>query len=101
MARALDSEGAMDLDGPWTQAAFWDKPLADAADADTEAAPVRVQDLQAYLAPQLAKAPFPIVTLFDFLWWINYSLKWQHVSLRLLHCHETISKKAVKRLHHL
>ncbi len=37
-----------------------------------------------YLEPQLAKAPRPLVSLWDLLWWLNYSLKWQYVALRLL-----------------
>ena len=37
----------------------------------------------AYLEPQIAKSPIPIETLYDCLWWINFSLKWQHVSLRI------------------
>ncbi|MEL6842863.1 MAG: hypothetical protein AAFP02_06570, partial [Bacteroidota bacterium] len=36
-----------------------------------------------YLRPQIAQSPVPIVSLYDFLWWMNFSLKWQHVSLRL------------------
>ena len=38
-----------------------------------------------YLAPQIEKAPVRIETLFDFLWWMNFSLKWQHVSLRMFY----------------
>ena len=36
-----------------------------------------------YLAPQVAKAPVPISTAFDFIWWCNFSLKWQQVALRI------------------
>ena len=36
-----------------------------------------------YLLPQLREAPIGIHTLFDALWWFNFSLKWQHVTLRL------------------
>ena len=38
-----------------------------------------------YLAPQVEKSPVEIKTLFDYLWWMNFSLKWQHVSLRMLY----------------
>lgn len=38
-----------------------------------------------YLTPQLEKSPIKIETLFDFLWWMNFSLKWQHVSLRMFY----------------
>lgn len=30
------------------------------------------------------KAPIPIQTNFDFLWWVNFSLKWQTVFMRML-----------------
>jgi hypothetical protein len=39
--------------------------------------------LTEYLAPQVARAPVPIRTVFDYIWWVNFSLKWQHVSLRI------------------
>ena len=35
--------------------------------------------------PQVEKSPVKIKTLFDFLWWMNFSLKWQHVSLRMFY----------------
>ena len=35
-----------------------------------------------WIAPQMARAPFPIVSTFDALWWLNFSLKWQNVVLR-------------------
>jgi len=36
-----------------------------------------------FLAPQLVRSPVPLETLFDLLWWLNFSLKWQTVQLRL------------------
>lgn len=36
-----------------------------------------------YLTEQFGAAPIEISSLFDALWWINYSMKWQHVTLRL------------------
>jgi hypothetical protein len=36
-----------------------------------------------YLEPQIAQAPQPILTLFDYMWWMNFSMKWQEVTLRL------------------
>lgn len=36
-----------------------------------------------YLLPVILAAPIPIRTLFDCLWWLNFTLKWQAVSLRL------------------
>ncbi|MEM1137240.1 MAG: hypothetical protein AAGI07_15485, partial [Bacteroidota bacterium] len=38
-----------------------------------------------YLAPQIKKSSVPIKTLYDYLWWMNFSLKWQSVSMRLIH----------------
>ncbi len=38
----------------------------------------------AYLHPQIQRAPISIHTLYDYLWWMNFSLKWQFVSMRLL-----------------
>jgi hypothetical protein len=36
-----------------------------------------------YLTPVIAAAPVPLRTLFDCMWWLNFSLKWQEVTLRL------------------
>lgn len=33
---------------------------------------------------QVAKAPIEITSLFEFLWWMNFSCVWQYVSLRLM-----------------
>ncbi len=30
------------------------------------------------------KAPMPIVSHFDFFWWVSFSLKWQFISVRML-----------------
>lgn len=44
-----------------------------------------VDQIISYLMPQIEKSPVKIETLFDFLWWMNFSLKWQHVSLRMFY----------------
>jgi len=44
--------------------------------------PHAAADFEAWIAPQLAQAPFPIVGLHDILWWLNFSCKWQQVGLR-------------------
>jgi len=36
-----------------------------------------------WMEPQLAKAPIPIVTVFDWFWWITYSCKFQFDLTRL------------------
>ena len=38
-----------------------------------------------YLNPLVARAPVPVISLYDYLWWLNFSLKWQTVSMRLVH----------------
>jgi hypothetical protein len=40
------------------------------------------QEVEHWLAPQLARCPFEIKTAFDLFWWLNFTMKWQHVSLR-------------------
>lgn len=44
---------------------------------------VRADTALRYLEPQIRACPVPLDTLFDLLWWLNFSLKWQSVSLRL------------------
>ncbi|PHR89224.1 MAG: hypothetical protein COA78_36005 [Blastopirellula sp.] len=39
--------------------------------------------VQDYLEPLMKAAPVPIISLFDFFWWLNFSLKWQSVALRI------------------
>lgn len=48
-----------------------------------------VDSIISFLAPQIEKSPVKIETLFDFLWWMNFSLKWQHVSLRMFYEEES------------
>lgn len=40
---------------------------------------------ETWIQPQLSQAPLPIVSTFDFLWWLNFSMKWQGVYFRCLH----------------
>ena len=39
--------------------------------------------LMRYVEPQIAAAPVAVNTLFECLWWLEYSLKWQQIALRL------------------
>lgn len=48
--------------------------LGKSRDADT---------LMRYLEPQIAASASPIRTVFDLYWWLNLTIKWQQVSLRL------------------
>ena len=36
-----------------------------------------------YLRPLIQSCPHPIVTTFDLFWWLNFTVKWQQVSLRM------------------
>jgi hypothetical protein len=45
--------------------------------------PARVDLLLDYLQPLLAACPVPLHTTFDLFWWLNFSIKWQQVTLRL------------------
>lgn len=40
-------------------------------------------DLIEMYEPLMAVAPFKIYSVFDFLWWANFSCKWQHVTMRM------------------
>lgn len=41
-----------------------------------------VANLMDYLFPLIEKCPWPIVSMYDCLWWMNFTLKWQHVDQR-------------------
>jgi hypothetical protein len=55
----------------------------------------RVARVMRYLEPQIARAPVPIETAFDYIWWCNFSLKWQQVSLRM----PVFRRGRIERLH--
>ena len=42
-------------------------------------------DIIEYLKPQIQKSPVAIRTLYDYMWWMNFSMKWQSVSMRLMY----------------
>ena len=37
-----------------------------------------------FLEPQVKQSPIEITSLYDYIWWLNYSMKWQFVSFRIL-----------------
>ena len=43
----------------------------------------KVDRLLDYLQPLIAACPVPLQSTFDLYWWLNFSIKWQQVSLRL------------------
>lgn len=38
-----------------------------------------------FIKPVIKESPFKIISLYDYMWWLNFSLKWQTVSMRLIH----------------
>eukprot|EP01083_Nonionella_stella_P003579 10295_1 len=67
----------------------WKKTLAlslqDVGIIDAEKGDEAIQEWIKWIQPQLDQSPIEIVSTYDILWWLNYSCKWQHVSLRLFH----------------
>ena len=60
----------------------WQAPLTRALDNDPERI-CSAETMLQFLQPQLDCSPVPLHSLFDMLWWLNFSLKWQNVQLRL------------------
>mmetsp|Transcript_45650 Transcript_45650/g.108698 ORF Transcript_45650/g.108698 Transcript_45650/m.108698 type:complete len:546 (+) Transcript_45650:75-1712(+) len=50
----------------------------------------------AWAEPQAAKAPIPIVSLFDWLWWITYSCKFQFDLTRLFYNRSKLSPELME-----
>jgi hypothetical protein len=51
--------------------------------------------------PTLSACPFPIKTSFDWVWWFNFTNKWQHVKYRLLgHKTWNTPQKSFERIKH-
>eukprot|EP01026_Neomeris_dumetosa_P038978 TRINITY_DN3188_c0_g1_i11.p1 TRINITY_DN3188_c0_g1~~TRINITY_DN3188_c0_g1_i11.p1 ORF type:complete len:620 (-),score=18.33 TRINITY_DN3188_c0_g1_i11:399-2258(-) len=42
------------------------------------------QSWVSWILLQVQKSPITITTVFDFLWWFNFSMKWQNVTMRIL-----------------
>jgi hypothetical protein len=53
-----------------------------------------------YLQPVANAAPVPIRSLFDYLWWMNFALKWQEVTLRLPAWRRDDARDTYRSLHH-
>jgi hypothetical protein len=43
------------------------------------------QQIIDFIDPVIKKSSVEIISLYDYLWWLNFSLKWQTVSMRLIH----------------
>ena len=53
-----------------------------------------------FVEPQVACAPFPIKTVFDFLWWVNISCVWQADTLRIPNVMNNSSAALMDRVVH-
>lgn len=67
---------AADLRQPWTEV------IPKVIDTKIEAKGRKA--MLAWMEPQLKAAPVPIETAFEWLWWANFSMKWQAVSERMV-----------------
>ncbi|MEL6122964.1 MAG: hypothetical protein AAFQ02_04760 [Bacteroidota bacterium] len=56
--------------------------------------------VMSYLEPLLDKSPYPISTAMDMFWWLNFTLKWQQVSLRLAVFHGKDVRPMIDRIIH-
>jgi hypothetical protein len=71
---------------PYVQRGFGHAKYEDVLDAimvERLGNPLSALRVRRYLQPVVEAAPVPIRTVFDYLWWLNYALKWQSVTLRL------------------
>jgi len=62
----------------------------------------QAKSMMTWLEPQLAACPIPLQSTYDFLWWANFSMKWQTVSHRVLATLETTEERNAvwPHLHH-
>ena len=53
-----------------------------------------------WIEPFVAKSPIPVLTVFDFLWWCSYGLKYQHDLNRIFYnnSHQQIPSEMVARM---
>ena len=60
-----------------------------------------VTDFIAMHEPTLSACPFPLRTSFDWIWWFNFTNKWQHVKYRMLaHKPWRNPKESFKKIKH-
>lgn len=61
----------------------------------------KVDRLIRYLEPQIKACPVDIRSTFDLFWWLNYSIKWQQVTLRLpVFAFDRDTHSVYDRMHH-
>jgi hypothetical protein len=63
----------------------WEDTILSAMDTLQLLGPGGKRAWKQWIQPQLDQATIPIKTTFDFLWWVNFSMKWQNVMLRCTH----------------
>ncbi|GAA3519285.1 hypothetical protein GCM10022393_36820 [Aquimarina addita] len=58
------------------------------------------QQIIEFIDPVIKQSPVKILSLYDYLWWLNFSLKWQTVSMRLIHGLERTHNDLEKNVFH-
>ena len=53
-----------------------------------------------WIKPLIDKAPTPIETTFELLWWLNFTTKWQLVDLRIAAGREKDAKRCYQQMRH-
>jgi hypothetical protein len=62
--------------------------------------PAAADAVAGYIEPLLYASPIPLMTIFDAFWWLNFSLKWQIVGLRLAVFRITDTRRVFLSLRH-
>ena len=84
------------IDVPWPRLrGRWQDGLMQLLESNLASKP-RATTTYTYLAKQIERSPVPIADLYDALWWLNFSCKWQPVSLRMLVGHENWPIEALR-----
>eukprot|EP01060_Flectonema_neradi_P038814 TRINITY_DN8274_c0_g1_i3.p1 TRINITY_DN8274_c0_g1~~TRINITY_DN8274_c0_g1_i3.p1 ORF type:complete len:666 (+),score=63.68 TRINITY_DN8274_c0_g1_i3:46-2043(+) len=80
------------LDAPWEET-FLESLVASGLEKDREG-------WKKWIAPHLEKCPIKVKTTFDLLWWLNITLKWQHVVLRIFNFRKVLSQRDLDSVVH-
>jgi len=75
-----DLFSAKGLDAPWQETVLPALRLLNLIDITRQN-----EDWESWISEQLSLSTIDIRSTFDFLWWVNFSLKWQNVALRCVH----------------
>lgn len=89
-----ESQNGSELDKPW-------KMCVESRLREMQILRPNTRDkLLSLLSQQAATAPFEIVTLYDWLWWANFTFKWQYVTVRIVNRLESCSESEFANLQH-